>query len=143
MCNVFCWGTQQHPFVCFVYFRSSKSSTRMISILTSSPSLSVLQTCSHSLYLSPERPECRYLYTHTFRKDHLIIFHREKKCIFSRKTKKDECNTKYKFSTLPLLFHLNYIYTQNTVKYEMQTPAAFLLCILAVSYTDCAHLMLQ
>lgn len=34
----------------------------MISILTFSPSLSVLLTCSHSLFLAPERPKCRYLY---------------------------------------------------------------------------------
>lgn len=34
----------------------------MISILTFSPSLSVLLTCCHSVFLSPKRPKCRYLY---------------------------------------------------------------------------------
>lgn len=45
---------------CFVFTRSSKTSTRTSSILTSSPSLNLLQTRSRTPYLGRPRPKCRY-----------------------------------------------------------------------------------
>lgn len=71
----------------------------MISILTFSPSLSVLLTCSHSLFLAPKRPKCRYLY---------ISFLVKKYIFFLLAGKRDVLKER------EILFFIDF-----TVKYEM------------------------